>query len=220
MNKVLIIEDEKNIRETIKEILDLKDYSTNAAENGLIGIAKAIQFKPDLIICDIMMPEMGGFETLQNIRSINGISNTPFVFLTAKTEKRDLREGMNSGADDFLNKPFNTKELLEVIELRINKSQEEKKKFNLEIINLKEEVSNLKNSVNKLSLNNSHVLKAPLLNILRLINYLIEKKEENSSLNNEALNMLKDSCTELSVATEEIEKLLNKIKNDQIYFSC
>ena len=193
MNKVLIIEDEKNIRETIKEILDLNDYKTDTAENGLIGVAKTIQFKPDLIICDIMMPEMDG------------------LFLTAKTEKVDLREGMNSGADDFLNKPFNTKELLEVIELRINKSQEEKKEFNLEIINLKEEVSNLKNSINKLSFNNSHVLRAPLLNILGLINYLIEETEGNSSVNNEPLNMLKDSCTELSVATEEVEKLLNKI---------
>lgn len=211
MNKVLIIEDEKNIRETIKEILDLKDYKTNTAENGLIGVAKAMQFKPDLIICDIMMPEMGGFETLQNIRSINGISNTPFVFLTAKTEKRDLKEGINSGADDFLNKPFNTKELLEVIELRIKKSQEEKKEFNLEIINLKEEVFNLRNSINNLSFNNSHVLRAPLLNILGLINYLIEETEGNSVVNNEALNMLKDSCTELSVAIEEVEKLLNKI---------
>jgi DNA-binding response OmpR family regulator len=112
-------------------------------------VAKTVQFKPNLFICDIMMPEIDGFETLRNIRSINGISNTPFIFLTAKTEKIDLREGMNSGADDFLNKPFNTKELLEVIELRINKSQEEKKEFNLEIINLKEEVSNLKNSINK-----------------------------------------------------------------------
>ena len=211
MNKVLIIEDEKNIRETIKEILELNDYKTDTAKNGLIGVAKAIQFKPDLIICDVMMPEMDGFETLRNIRSVNGISTTPFIFLTAKTEKRDLREGMNSGADDFLNKPFNAKELLEVIELRINKSQQTKKEFNLEINNLKEEVSNIQNSINKLSYNNTHVLRAPLLNILGLINYLIEETEENSSINNEVLNMLNDSCTELSLATEEVENLLNNI---------
>ena len=128
MSKILIIEDEKNIRDTIMEILELNEYQTAIAENGLIGIAKALQFKPDLIVCDVMMPEMDGFETLKNIRAINEISNTPFVFLTAKTETRDFREGMNSGADDFLNKPFNTKELLEVIQLRIAKSNQAKER--------------------------------------------------------------------------------------------
>lgn len=211
MNKVLIIEDEKNIRETIKEILELNDYKTNTAENGLIGVAKAIQFKPDLIICDIMMPEMDGFETLRNIRSVNITSNTPFIFLTAKTEKIDLREGMTSGADDFLNKPFNAKELLEVIELKINKSQYEKKEFNIELNKLKEEVSNLQKSVNKLSFGKSHILRAPLLNILGLLIYLIEETEGNTNINNEAINMLKDSFTELNLATGEVEKLLNNI---------
>ena len=146
MNKILIIEDEKNIRDTIMEILELNNYEIATAENGLIGIAKALQFKPDLIVCDVMMPEMDGFETLKNIRSINEISNTPFVFLTAKTENRDFREGMNSGADDFLNKPFNTQELLKVIKLRIAKSNQAKELFVQEINSLKEEVENLQNS--------------------------------------------------------------------------
>ena len=211
MNKVLIIEDEKNIRETIKEILELNDYEIATAENGLIGIAKALQFKPDLIVCDVMMPEMDGFETLKNIRAINEISNTPFVFLTAKTETRDFREGMNSGADDFLNKPFNTQELLEVIQLRITKSNQAKELFIQEINNLKEEVENLQNSINKLSFNNSHVLRAPLLKILGLINYIIEDSEEKSQMDLNALAMLKESCLELSEATEEVEKLLNTI---------
>ena len=211
MSKVLIIEDEKNIRETIKEILELNDYQIATAENGLIGIAKALQFKPDLIVCDVMMPEMDGFETLKNIRAINDISNTPFVFLTAKTETRDFREGMNSGADDFLNKPFNTQELLEVIKLRISKSNQAKELFVKEINNLKEEVENLQNSINKLSFNNSHVLRAPLLKILGLINYIIEDSEEKSQMDLDALAMLKESCLELSEATEEVEKLLNTI---------
>ncbi|MBK21743.1 MAG: hypothetical protein CMP63_05450 [Flavobacteriales bacterium] len=211
MSKVLIIEDEKNIRETIKEILELNDYQIATAENGLIGIAKALQFKPDLIVCDVMMPEMDGFETLKNIRAINDISNTPFVFLTAKTETRDFREGMNSGADDFLNKPFNTQELLEVIKLRISKSNQAKELFVKEINNLKEEVENLQNSINKLSFNNSHVLRAPLLKILGLINYIIEDSEEKSQMDLNALAMLKESCLELSEATEEVEKLLNTI---------
>lgn len=211
MSKVLIIEDEKNIRETIKEILELNDYEIATAENGLIGIAKALQFKPDLIVCDVMMPEMDGFETLRNIRAINDISNTPFVFLTAKTETRDFREGMNSGADDFLNKPFNTQELLEVIQLRITKSNQAKELFIQEINSLKEEVENLQNSINKLSFNNSHVLRAPLLKILGLINYIIEDSEEKSQMDLNALAMLKESCLELSEATEEVEKLLNTI---------
>tara|TARA_Y100000739_G_C20475997_1_gene403637 strand:+ start:105 stop:749 length:645 start_codon:yes stop_codon:yes gene_type:complete len=214
MSKILIIEDEKNIRDTIMEILELNEYQTAIAENGLIGIAKALQFKPDLIVCDVMMPEMDGFETLKNIRAINEISNTPFVFLTAKTETRDFREGMNSGADDFLNKPFNTKELLEVIQLRIAKSNQAKELFVKEINNLKKEVELLQSSINKLSFNNSHVLRAPLLKILGLINYLIEDSEEKSKMDLNALAMLKESCLELSEATEEVEKILNTMQND------
>jgi len=209
--KILIIEDEKNIRDTIQEILELNNYHIETAENGLIGVAKALQVKPDLIICDVMMPEMDGFETLRNIRAINEISKTPLIFLTAKTEKRDFREGMNSGADDFLNKPFNTQELLKVIALRIQKSKQAEEEFESKISGLKTEVENLQNSIDKLSYNNSHVLRAPLLKILGLINYLIEESQENSTLNNEAMNMLKQSCIELSEATVEVEKLLNKI---------
>jgi Response regulators consisting of a CheY-like receiver domain and a winged-helix DNA-binding domain len=214
MSKILIIEDEKNIRDTIMEILELNEYETAIAENGLIGIAKALQFKPDLIVCDVMMPEMDGFETLKNIRAINEISNTPFVFLTAKTETRDFREGMNSGADDFLNKPFNTQELLKVIQLRIAKSNQAKELFIKEINNLKKEVEMLQSNINKLSFNNSHVLRAPLLKILGLINYIIEDSEEKSKMDLNALTMLKESCLELSEATEEVEKILNRIQND------
>jgi len=209
MNKILVIEDEKNIRETIQEILELNNFKVSAAENGLIGVAKALQFKPDLIICDVMMPEMDGFETLRNIRLISEIKNIPFVFLTAKTERRDFREGMNLGADDFLNKPFNTQELLKVIELRIKKSRLEKQQYSEEISSLKEEIEKLQNSIHDLSYNNSHVLRAPLLNILGLINFLIEESEEKSNLNNDVLQMLKESCLKLSEATEGVEKLLN-----------
>lgn len=209
MSKILVIEDEKNIRETIQEILELNSFTVSTAENGLVGVAKALQFKPDLIICDVMMPEMDGFETLRNIRSISDVSNIPFIFLTAKTERRDFREGMNLGADDFLSKPFNTKELLKVIDLRIKKSRQEKEQYSEEINSLKEEVKKLQNSIHNLSYTNSHILRAPLLKILGLITFLIEESEGKSNLNNEVLKMLKDSCLELSEATEGVEKLLN-----------
>lgn len=209
MEKILVIEDEKNIRETIKEILSLNNYEVATAENGLIGLAKAVQFKPALIICDVMMPEMDGFETLKNVRSISDISNVPFIFLTAKAEKEDFREGMNSGADDFLNKPFNAKELLSVIEMRIKKSNMDKTRYKEEISVLRTEVESLQNSISNLSYNNSHVLRAPLLKIVGLINFLIEENV-NSQVNQEALNMLRESCFELTEATEQVEQLLNK----------
>tara|TARA_B100000683_G_scaffold276304_1_gene329798 strand:- start:13316 stop:13990 length:675 start_codon:yes stop_codon:yes gene_type:complete len=211
MSKILIIEDEKNIRVTIKEILELNQFTINTAENGLIGVAKALQFKPDLIICDIMMPEMDGFETLKNIRSIKEISSTPFLFLTAKTDKLDFREGMNLGADDFLTKPFNAKELLQVIDVRIKKSKQDRQQYIHQINSLKKEIEVLQNSINSLSHNNSHVLRAPLLKILGLINFLIDESEVNSTINNEVLEMLKSACLELSVATEKMEELLNNI---------
>ena len=120
---------------------------------------------------------------------------------------------MNSGADDFLNKPFNTQELLKVINLRIKKSSQAKDIYTNEIKGLKEEVVNLHNSINNLSYNNSHMLRAPLLKVLGLINYLIEESEDKSNLNNDVLKMLKESCLELSDATEGIEQLLNNMKS-------
>lgn len=209
MDKILVIEDEKNLRDTIKEILELNSYNIMTAENGLIGVAKALQFKPDIIVCDVMMPEMDGFETLKNIRSIKAISHTPFIFLTAKADKSDFREGMNSGADDFLNKPFNSKELIEVIKLRIKKSKQAKQEYSQEITKLKNEVGDLQNSIDNLSYNNSHVLRAPLLKIIGLINYMIEESVEKSQMDLKILDMLKHSCMELSDATVEVEKLLN-----------
>lgn len=157
-----------------------------------------------------MMPEMNGFETLRNIRSITDIANTPFIFLTAKTEKKDFREGMNSGADDFLNKPFNTIELLKVIKIRIKKSNKAKEKYSIEILKLKNEVGDLQNSIDSLSYNNSHVLRAPLLKIIGLINYMIDESVEKSKIDYKVFKMLKESCIELNDATIEVEKLLNK----------
>ena len=92
---------------------------------------------------------------------------------------------------------------------RIKKSRLEKQQYSEEISSLKEEIEKLQNSIHDLSYNNSHVLRAPLLNILGLINFLIEESEGKSNLNNDVLQMLKESCLKLSEATEGVEKLLN-----------
>lgn len=127
MKHILIIEDNDEVRENIEEILDLSGYKTDTAANGKEGIQKALQNPPDLIICDIMMPELDGFGTLSILSKKPATADIPFVFLTAKSEKEDFRRGMNLGADDYVTKPFYKDELLQVIETRLKKSERLKK---------------------------------------------------------------------------------------------
>ena len=119
--KILIIEDQPEVRENIAELLELSNYNPITAENGKIGVKKALEEQPDIILCDIMMPEMDGYEVLYLISKRPEIASTPFIFLTAKSEKADFRKGMNMGADDYITKPFEEMELLGAIERRLNK---------------------------------------------------------------------------------------------------
>ncbi len=137
MKKVLLIEDNEDVRETTADILELANYKVATAENGIIGVKKAKQFKPDIIICDIMMPELNGYGVLQILSKLPKTASIPFIFLTAKSEKTDMRKGMNLGADDYVIKPFEENELLDAIECRLNKNDFLKKEFsnNLDGIN-------------------------------------------------------------------------------------
>src|SRR5690242_14754095 len=104
MKTILIIEDQPDMRENIATILEMEDYAVLSAVNGREGIEMAREEKPDLVLCDVMMPLMDGHDVLHALRQDPTIRGTPFVFLTAKGEKRDLRAGMNLGADDYLTK--------------------------------------------------------------------------------------------------------------------
>lgn len=130
MKKILLIEDNLEMRENTSEILELANYEVETAENGKIGVEKARTCSPDLIICDIMMPEMDGYGVLYLLGKDPKTSNIPFVFLTAKADKSDLRKGMNLGADDYLTKPFEEMELLSAVESRLSRSETFKKPFN------------------------------------------------------------------------------------------
>src|SRR5687767_1655021 len=123
MKKILIIEDNEDIRNNTAEILELSNYDVIVAEDGKVGVEKAIQHKPDLIICDIMMPELDGYGVLHAVQKNDAIKNTPFIFLTAKTERSDFRKGMESGADDYITKPFDGTELLNAIDGRLKKAE-------------------------------------------------------------------------------------------------
>ncbi|MFC5283822.1 response regulator [Pedobacter alpinus] len=120
---ILIIEDNTDIRESTAEILEIAGYNTIMAENGKIGVELAQKHLPTLIICDIMMPELDGYGVLYMLNKQTETAVIPFIFLTAKTERIDMRKGMEMGADDYLTKPFDDIELLNAIESRLNKLQ-------------------------------------------------------------------------------------------------
>ena len=126
MSKVLIIEDNNDIRENIVEILNLAQYTVYQANNGKVGVESAVANLPDIILCDIMMPELDGYGVLYMLNKNPKTSNIPFIFITAKSERPDLRKAMEMGADDYLTKPFDDMELLHAIESRLNKKNSQK----------------------------------------------------------------------------------------------
>lgn len=122
---VLIIEDNEDIRESTAEILELANYDVLQAHNGKIGVELAMAHFPDLILCDIMMPELDGYGVLYMLSKNPKTDVIPFIFLTAKAERVDMRKGMEMGADDYLTKPFDDVELLNAIESRLSKKDKQ-----------------------------------------------------------------------------------------------
>lgn len=167
MNKILVIEDEQALRENLMCLLDAENFLVIGAANGKIGIELAKTQVPDLIICDVMMPLIDGFGVLNALRSTPATATIPFVFLTAKVDKMDLRQGMELGADDYLTKPFSRKELLGAIAVRLEKqaiiSQQQSQKL-----------EELRNSI---ALSLPIELRSPLNNILGFSQLLIEEAQ-------------------------------------------
>ena len=118
---ILLIEDNAEMADNIASILELAHYNVLSAPNGKIGVALAQQHHPDLILCDVMMPELDGYGVLHIVSKNPDTSDIPFIFLTARADKSDFREAMNLGADDYVTKPFNDIDLLKVIEIRLKK---------------------------------------------------------------------------------------------------
>lgn len=123
MKKILIIEDDLALQDTLHNLLELEGFRTFKADNGQAGVEIATKHVPDLIICDVMMPVMSGFDVIKYLQKNEKTSLIPFIFLTAKSEIKDFRSGMGLGADDYIMKPFNNEELLKSIHFRINKHQ-------------------------------------------------------------------------------------------------
>ncbi|MCD6179197.1 MAG: response regulator [Bacteroidales bacterium] len=124
MKKILVIEDTQNVRENICEILESEDYEVFASENGKSGVEMSKNIQPDLVLCDIMMPGMDGYEVLTEMRKDVITSTVPFIFLTAKNTRENQRLGMELGADDYITKPFTVEDLLNSVATRLKRAEE------------------------------------------------------------------------------------------------
>lgn len=120
MKKILVIEDDENIRESLVELLEMKSYEICSADNGSSGLQMALNEKPDMILCDVMMPGLTGYEVIESIRKDPYLVRTPFIFLSAKAMESDIQKGLQLGANNYLTKPFRASELFGLVEKHLN----------------------------------------------------------------------------------------------------
>ncbi|MDJ0689027.1 MAG: response regulator [Xenococcaceae cyanobacterium MO_188.B32] len=177
---ILVIEDEQYIRENIVEMLEVENYNVYAAENGKVGVDLAQKTIPDLILCDVMMPELDGYYVLSELRSNSATQTIPLIFLTAKTTREDMRLGMDLGADDYLTKPFTRDELLGTVTTRIIKQVAVERKT-------QEKLDKLRNSISQ-SL--PQEFRIPLNGIISLSQFL--REEFDTIDKEEALELLEE----------------------------
>ena len=180
MSKILVIEDEQYIRENISEMLEAENFTVIEAENGKQGVDLARKNIPDLVLCDVMMPELDGYYVLSELRSAASTQTVPFIFLTAKTTKEDMRIGMDLGADDYLTKPFTRDELLGAITTRIIKQVAVERESQAKLDKLR----------NSISHSLPHEFRTPLNGIIGLSRLLIEDFDTISK--EEALELLEE----------------------------
>ncbi|MBI5669679.1 MAG: response regulator [Chloroflexi bacterium] len=178
MNRILVIEDERSILENVMETLQLEGFDVRGAYNGRIGVEVAREYHPNLIICDIMMPELNGYGVLLELRGEKNTANIPFMFLTAKADRSDMRRGMEMGADDYLVKPFTTSELLAAVNARLDRHQSITSEYETKLEDLRE------NIIRALP----HELRTPLTGIIGYSEMLL--MDFDSIEHNQAYNMV------------------------------
>lgn len=195
MKKILIIEDTKSVRQEICFILRYEGFQVFEAENGNIGVEIAKKNLPDLIICDILMPELDGYGVLKQLNQELRTSTIPFIFLTAKVTVKEVRNGMKMGADDYLTKPFTRKELVEVVRVRLIKAENANKQF-------QEKFETLNNNIIYAL---PHELNTPLTTVLGCAELIIDTTSEEKT---------KELAETITSSSQRIERL---IKNFLVY---
>ncbi|MCS6809120.1 MAG: response regulator [Bacteroidota bacterium] len=201
MKRILVIEDDVSLREfMIKYFLEKEGYQVITAENGEVGLAKATQELPDLIICDIMMPKMNGYEVIQALHENPATASIPFIFLTAMSDRANIRDGMNLGADDFLTKPFVSQELISAVNKRLEKKAHTESRANEKLKTLRDKITSVL----------PHEFRTPLSTILSASNILLDELDTIS----------KDELREMLEYINASAKRLNHlIENYLMYIS-
>jgi two-component system, sensor histidine kinase and response regulator len=169
--KILVIEDAHALRKDILEMLSFEGYDVRGAENGVVGVQAAREYRPDLIICDIMMPELDGYGVLSELQRDTREAIIPFVFLTARTDKGDMRQGMELGANDYLTKPFTASELINTVRTQLKKRQDQ----------LTEAETSMEGLRANIILALPHELRTPLTGILGFSDILASDSQDMSA---------------------------------------
>ncbi|MCC7451969.1 MAG: response regulator [Anaerolineae bacterium] len=194
MRTILVIEDTPAMREEILEMLTFEGYDAIGVPDGVSGIQTARETRPDLILCDVMMPVLDGYETLAAIRSTPSMALTPFIFLTAKSAKVDMRRGMELGADDYLTKPFTADELLAAIAARLTKHELVMKQADTRLDLLRQSIA--------LAL--PHELRTPLTHLIGFSELLVEGIEQMN------LDEIMESARTINHASQRLHRLTEK----------
>jgi two-component system, sensor histidine kinase and response regulator len=190
--KILVIEDDGSIRDSLVDLLNAEDYTARGAENGLTGLRVAGEFRPDLIICDIMMPDLDGFGVLERLQADPATAVTPFIFLTAKADREDQRLGMGRGADDYVTKPFMRQDILDTVGRRLNKRNQIDKQH----------AGHLDDLVRSIALALPHELRTPLSGIKTGASIIVE------TLNSMTPSDIKNIADIIYQSAERLEHLI------------
>lgn len=198
MYKILVIEDEVLVKDTLVDILETHDYEVSAAENGLKGLIKIVKEKPDLIISDVNMPELNGFELLDALKScLKEDLIPPFIFLSGNVGRSDIRKGMNLGADDYITKPFSYEEILDAIKVKLDKRNFQKNKI---LSNEHKKISR------KLHDGIQNLLVASFIGFRKLEKKQAFEDEQDQAVFKSAFGMLQQGLTELRTYSHNISK--------------
>lgn len=200
--KILVIEDEHDLRESLAEILTFEGYRAYTAINGKQGVEMAKKAFPDLILCDILMPDLNGFEVLKQLTKDSFLPTVPFIFLTALDERTHIRQGMELGADDYLIKPFTRKELLKAIDTRMRKLSELKAYVEQMISKTERQVSNKLHFLQEELKTKNHLLS----------DFSVKNGHLKEQLKEKELELIKDTfqAIEMNNTIQNLKSLLQK----------